>query len=81
MKKSILNIGTVLTKSQQSTIHGGDAIDGGGPSQNLKDYCGSLSIVYHHLTNDPEGDGISAENDALAVQTLAQWNTHCIGVN
>ncbi|MBC8756486.1 hypothetical protein H2O64_17565 [Kordia sp. YSTF-M3] len=75
MKKSILNIGTVLNKEQQRNINGGDSLT------NLQEYCGSLSIVYYSLTNDPEGDGISAENDALATQTLIQWNTHCIGVN
>ncbi|MEM6722211.1 MAG: hypothetical protein AAF611_22985 [Bacteroidota bacterium] len=77
MKKSILNIGTVLTKDEQRTINGG-----GEPSlQNRKEYCGSLSIVYYSLTNDPEGDGISPENDQLAQETLAQWHAECEGVN
>ncbi|WP_298427749.1 hypothetical protein [uncultured Kordia sp.] len=75
MKKNILNIGTVLNKEEQRKINGGDGLT------NLQEYCASLSIVYHSLTNDPEGDGISPENDSLATQTLIQWNKHCIGVN
>jgi hypothetical protein len=76
MKKSILNIGTVLSKAQQRAIHGGEA-----SLENRQEYCGSLSIVYYSLTNDPEGDGISAENDRLAQETLAQWHAECEGVN
>lgn len=75
MKKSILNLGTALSKDEQRNINGGVSLS------NLQEYCASLSIVYHSLTNDPEGDGISPENDALATQTLIQWNKHCIGVN
>lgn len=75
MKKSILNIGTVLNKEEQRKINGGDALS------NLQEYCGSLSIVYHSLTNDPEGDGISPEDDQLGQQTLIQWYKYCIGVN
>ena len=76
MKKSFLNIGTVLTKEQQRAIGGSE------PSlSNRQEYCGSLSIVYYSLTNDPEGDGITPENDQLAQATLAQWYAECEGVN
>lgn len=81
MKKNILKIGTPLSKQQQREIKAGDSLEVGNSLTNLQEYCGSLSIVYHSLTNDPEGDGITPENDALAIETLKQWNTHCIGVN
>ncbi|WP_420573787.1 hypothetical protein [Kordia sp.] len=77
MKKNISNLGTVLSKEQQREINGGTEAS----LTNRQAYCASLSIVYYSLTNDPEGDGISAENDRLAQETLQQWYKECEGVN
>ena len=78
MKKSILHIGSALSKAEQQQINGGSPYNCGSQysQQNCDEYCHSLMLIYSNGNNDPDSrdNALDALENRCGVEVIGDDN-------